>query len=128
MVFMDDNPVERAQVRQELPEVAVPELEKDPSNYADILMKAGYFESVSFTEADVARADQYAANAKRIELQTKAGDLTDFLRSLNMQAQVSEFATVDRKIYPTYQQINQFNLTTTRCTENQIDEYAEQAG
>ena len=128
MVFMDDNPVERAQVRQELPEVAVPELEKDPSNYADILMKAGYFESVSFTEADVARADQYAANAKRIELQTKAGDLTDFLRSLNMQAQVSEFATVDRKrITQLINKSNQFNLTTTRCTENQIDEYAEQA-
>ena len=128
MVFMDDNPVERAQVRQELPEVAVLEIEKDPSNYANILMRSGYFESVSFTEADVDRAAQYIANAKRIDLQTNSNDLTDFLRSLNMKAEVGQFASVDRKrIAQLINKSNQFNLTTIRLTENQIDKYAEQA-
>ena len=33
LVFVDDNPVERAQVRAALPEVAVPELPPDPAHY-----------------------------------------------------------------------------------------------
>ena len=33
LVFVDDNPYERAQVRRELPQVAVPELPEDPAEY-----------------------------------------------------------------------------------------------
>ena len=36
-VFVDDNPVERALVRRELPEVAVPELGSDPARFVEIL-------------------------------------------------------------------------------------------
>ncbi len=65
LVFLDDNPVERAQVRRELPMVAVPELPADPALYPRALLAAGYFEAVAFAQEDRQRADQYRANAER---------------------------------------------------------------
>lgn len=124
MVFVDDNPVERAQVRHALPEVAVPELPKNPSDFANILLASGYFESVVFTEADKDRAEQYAANARRTNLQTKSADLTEFLTSLNMKARVGFFNSSDRsRITQLINKSNQFNLTTIRYTEKQIDSF-----
>ena len=46
LVFVDDNPVEREQVRAALPQVAVPELPADPAHYVRCLAEAGYFEAV----------------------------------------------------------------------------------
>ena len=68
LVFVDDNPVERAQVRAALPQVAVPELPADPALYVRTLAAAGYFEAVAFTADDQARAGQYAANLERESL------------------------------------------------------------
>jgi FkbH-like protein len=64
MVFLDDNPAERMQVRRELPELAVPELPKDPALYARTLIAAGYFEAITFSEEDRKRASFYQDNAK----------------------------------------------------------------
>jgi FkbH-like protein len=60
LVFLDDNPVERALVREILPEVAVPELTDDPADYVGILSRAGYFEAVGLSNEDLSRADYYA--------------------------------------------------------------------
>ena len=46
LVFVDDNPAERARIRQSLPMVAVPELPADPAQYVRCLANAGYFEAV----------------------------------------------------------------------------------
>ena len=61
MVFLDDNPVERAQVRMELK--PVPELPNDPSLYSKTLINAGYFETISFSK-DKKRVKSYEANSK----------------------------------------------------------------
>ena len=90
LVFLDDNPVERAQVRQVLPEVAVPELTEDPADYIGLLANAGYFEAIGLSEEDLARADFYQANAERVSLQ-KVGNLEEYLRSLQMVATISPF-------------------------------------
>ena len=52
LVFVDDNPIERARVRQSLPMVAVPEMPDDPAHYVRCLADAGYFEAVAFTADD----------------------------------------------------------------------------
>jgi HAD superfamily phosphatase (TIGR01681 family) len=41
LVLLDDNPVERAQVREALPQVAVPELPDDPAFYAQTFSRRG---------------------------------------------------------------------------------------
>src|SRR6266852_1747832 len=79
LVFVDDNPVERARVRQSLPTVAVPELPDDAAQYVRCLAEAGYFEAVAFTSEDRQRAEQYAANAEREALLASAQSMGDFL-------------------------------------------------
>ena len=124
LVFLDDNPAERAVVRRELPEVAVPELPDDAALYPRFLLNAGYFETVAFTNDDLARAEQYQANAQRAELQESSTDINGYLASLEMTIHFSSFDAVGRKrISQLINKSNQFNLTTHRYTETQVAEF-----
>lgn len=121
MVLLDDNPSERAQVRQALPMVAVPELGNDPSDYAQIVLTAGYFEAVAFTSEDLGRADLYRSNAQREELQTTSRSLTEFLQSLDMRIEFEPFDPVNRtRVTQLINKTNQFNVTTRRYVEKQV--------
>jgi len=121
MVLLDDNPVERAQVREALPEVAVPEVGDDPSLYARLLLAAGYFESVGITADDLVRAEQYRGNADRSRLMRTTRNLDEFLRSLDMRIDFAPFTTTTRKrVAQLINKTNQFNVTTRRYTENQV--------
>ncbi|MGI4876306.1 MAG: HAD-IIIC family phosphatase [Janthinobacterium lividum] len=120
LVFLDDNPVERAQVRRELPMVAVPELPADPALYPRILLGAGYFEAVAFAQEDRDRADQYRANAERAAF-AGTSDMAGYLASLDMVADFRPFDAVNRaRIAQLINTSNQFNLTTRRYTEAQV--------
>ena len=128
LVLLDDNPAERAQVRQALPEVGVPELSDDPAYFARTLTAAGYFEAVAYTADDRARAEQYRANAVRAALQGEAANLDDYLQSLDMEAHFLPFDAVGRaRIVQLINKTNQFNLTTRRYTEAQVRAFEESA-
>ena len=121
MVLLDDNPVERAQVRAALPQVAVPEIGDDPSAYPRILLSAGYFDSVGFTQEDLTRAQSYSSNAERAQALEGSRNLDDFLRSLQMEVEFARFNARGRKrIGQLINKTNQFNVTTRRYTEQQV--------
>jgi FkbH-like protein len=121
LVFLDDNPAERALVRQALPQVAVPELPEDPALYARTLAAAGYFESVAFSNEDRTRAGMYEANARRVALKEQAGNLDAYLASLMMEIWFAPFDRVGRnRISQLINKSNQFNLTTRRYTEAEV--------
>lgn len=121
LVLLDDNPVERAQVRASTPDVAVPELPEDPALFSRTLLAAGYFEAVNFTQDDSKRAEQYQANSNRQKLQESTLDLNDFLNSLQMEVDITPFdATGRQRITQLTNKTNQFNCTTRRYTQSQI--------
>jgi FkbH-like protein len=121
LVFLDDNPVERALVRKLLPEVAVPEVPDDPSLFVRMLSAGGYFESVLFSEEDVKRADFYQDNARRVALGKEVGDLESYLTSLKMEITFQPFEETGRaRITQLINKSNQFNLTTRRYTEAEV--------
>ena len=121
LVFVDDNPAERALVRRELPMVAVPELPEDPAGFVGCLAAAGYFEALSITADDSARVEQYRANAERDSLRQSTTDLDGFLRALGMELVWSSFDTVGlTRIVQLMNKTNQFNLTTRRYTEAEV--------
>jgi FkbH-like protein len=126
LVFVDDNPFERNLVRQELPEVAVPELPDDPSLYARTIADAGYFEALAITEEDRERSGQYQANLAREELRAGATDMEGYLRGLDMRLIVRRFDSVGiPRITQLINKTNQFNLTTRRYTEEEIRAIAQ---
>lgn len=121
LVFLDDNPAERERVRQELPEVAVPEVGSDPADFLPILTAAGYFEAVSFGDEDRKRASMYQANAVRASEMQRIGNMDDYLRSLDMECSLRPFDAMGRaRIAQLINKSNQFNLTTRRYTEAEV--------
>jgi FkbH-like protein len=120
-VFLDDNPVERALVREMLPEVAVPELPPDPAFYARTLSAAGYFESTTFSGEDRQRATFYEKNAQRVALKKNVGDVEAYLASLGMEIHFAPFDEIGRsRIVQLINKSNQFNLTTRRYSEAEV--------
>jgi FkbH-like protein len=118
MVMLDDNPAERALIRANLPEVAVPELPPDPALYARTLAAAGYFESVAFGDDDRNRAGSYEANAKRVAIRNQVADIETYLASLDMKITFKPFDAVGRsRVAQLVNKSNQFNLTTRRYNE-----------
>lgn len=121
LVLLDDNPAERAQVRDALPAVAVPELPNDPALFSRMLLAAGYFDTVALSREDLLRADDYTARAKRIELRGATRDLSTYLESLDMEILFGPFDTPGRnRIAQLINKSNQFNLTGRRYSETEV--------
>ena len=126
LVFVDDNPIERARIRQSLAVVAVPELPDDAAHYVRCLADAGYFEAIAFTADDRNRAEQYAANAEREALLGSAESMDDFLRGLNMSAVYGPFTAVDHaRVVQLINKTNQFNTTTRRYASDEVSQIME---
>lgn len=128
-VFVDDNPAERALIRRELPEVAVPELPEDPALHQRTVAAAGYFDTISLSGEDRARARFYEGNARRQQALTQSEGLGDYLASLAMEIEFSPFRPIDRaRVTQLINKSNQFNLTTRRYTEVQVAALADEPG
>src|SRR5208337_4086604 len=65
VVFVDDNPAERALVADQLPEVAVPDVGSDVSRFAQVLEHERYFEVDKLVQDDLSRSSYYSSNAQR---------------------------------------------------------------
>jgi len=125
LVFVDDNPAERAIVAAQLPAVAVPEVGSEPAHYASILHGGRYFEAASLTAEDLERAQLYARNTQRTVQQEKFADYGEYLDSLEMTAEIDVFKPVYvERIAQLTNKTNQFNLTTRRYTVAEIEAIA----
>jgi FkbH-like protein len=123
LVFFDDNPAEREIVSKLLPEVLTVDVPKDPSNYVQALYDSGAFDILSLSGEDATRAESYANNQKRTELQTSFSDYSEYLKSLEMSAKISNEFTP--RFAGLINKSNQFNLRTRRYTEAEIDALAK---
>ncbi len=121
MVFMDDSRLERAMVREELPEVAVLELPEDPSYFVRALRQTLYFEQLTFSAEDQLRAHSYQHNAQRMAHAASAASMDEFLASLEMVAEMASFDDLNLpRIAQLINKTNQFNLTTRRYMAKQV--------
>jgi len=128
-VFVDDQPAERARVRQALPEVAVPELPLNPMGYVSCLRARRFFDTLTISEEDRKRATFYQADEKREQIRAGAATVEDFLRSLDMVADHGHFdeTTLDR-VEQLLSRTNQWNLTTRRHSRAEIEDLMAQTG
>ena len=123
-VFVDDNPAERAIIEGELLGVATPAIE-GPEHYITTIDRAGYFEVTNLSGDDLKRNEMYLANAKRQQMQSSFSDYDDYLRSLEMKAEIQSFVPMYMsRIAQLTNKSNQFNLTTKRYTQSEIEEAA----
>jgi FkbH-like protein len=129
IAFLDDNPIERQQVRSLLPEVHVIDVPHDPMQYARIVRDCPMFERLSVSQEDLDRGKMYQAQRDREELQQTLTSREDFYRSLQQEA---EIATVTPETLARVAQLtnktNQFNLTTRRYSEQEISQLSSKPG
>lgn len=122
MVFIDDSPFERAIVRENIPEIIVPELPNDPADYLEYLYNLNLFETVSFLEEDAGRTKMYQIEAQRNAIQKTFINEDDFLKSLNMFSLVESFNKFNiPRVVQLSQRSNQFNLRTIRYSDSDIE-------
>jgi FkbH-like protein len=126
IAFLDDNPVERALVRERLPEVTVLEPGDDPRTLAPTVREAGVFARLDLTDEDRARTRLYAEQRQRADLESVSTSLEDFLRSLEIEVEVGPVtqASIGRAAQLT-QRTNQFNVTTRRYSEQELERLVE---
>lgn len=124
LVFVDDNPAEREIVKQEIPTIAVPEVDT-PENYIKIVDRSGFFETTIISKDDAKKNDMYKENAKRNQMVGTFEKYEDYLLSLEMKADIKTFASIYyARIAQLSNKSNQFNLTTRRYAQTEIEDIA----
>jgi FkbH-like protein len=120
-VFIDDSDFECGAVRATLPEVDVLQVPKVRSDLPLLLARYSGFDSRPTTDEDRQRSLDYAAERLRKEERERHSDLGAFLASLGLRVRVRrpEASSVPR-LAQLSQRTNQFNLTTPRWTEAEV--------
>ncbi len=124
LVFVDDNPAERHIVSEQLPGVCAPEIGA-VQNYIQVIDRSGFFEVTALSKDDMNRNEMYRENARRAQLQASFSDYNEYLLSLEMKGIIKNFEPVYMaRIAQLTNKSNQFNLTTRRYTQPEIERLA----
>jgi FkbH-like protein len=127
VVFIDDNPVERARVREALPEVLVPEWPEDKHLYRSALAGLRCFDTPSISKEDAERTALYAAERKREQLQANVGSMDEWLKSLDIGVSAEPLGPGNLpRTTQLLNKTNQLNLSTRRLTEAELTEWASE--
>ncbi len=125
-IFIDDNPVECAEVRAGCPEVFTLQWPANQRDALNLLSHLWLFDRFAVTEEDRKRTDMYQANLERERQQQSSADFSAFLESLQL---VVDIEPVSAETLPRVSQLtnrtNQFNLTTLHRSPEDIRKLLE---
>lgn len=128
LVFIDDNPAERHIVTGSLPRVSSPNI-GDSHQYIQNIDRNGFFEVTYLSSDDMKRNKMYQENAKRSRRKSLFTDYGEYLQSLEMKAVIGNFSPVYmERIAQLTNKSNQFNLTTKRYSQGEIEAVANSDG
>ncbi len=126
VVFIDDNPAERARVRDALADVFVPDWPINPMDYSAALQGLRCFDHPRITSEDLQRTGMYASERKRMEFKQTFDSADQWLETLNLQVEVEglnkeNLARASQLLNKT----NQMNLSTRRLTIAELWEWSQ---
>lgn len=129
VVFIDDNPVEQARVREALPEVLVPEWPDDSMLFKSSLLGLRCFDTSSISKEDIERTRMYTTEQQRNDLKKSLSSLDDWLKSLEIKIKIEELNEVNlQRTVQLLNKTNQMNLTTRRMTEKELVDWIKRKG
>ncbi len=125
LVFVDDNPKEIGEVSERLPGVTCVTVPEELAELPGLLAGTDLFDVAEVTDEDRRRTEMLQADGIRQQAQEIMSE-EDFRKSLNLKidvfaAQKQHLARVTQLINKT----NQFNLTTVRRTQDEVEMLAE---
>lgn len=120
LVFLDDNPVERAEVREHLPAVSVPAL--PVAELRAYLLTSPRFELARLTEEAADRTETTKAMLARAALRDDA-DMDEFLRSLEVELTVDSAKEHDLpRVCELVRRATQFTTTGRELSRSEAEE------
>ncbi|MDZ7807370.1 MAG: HAD-IIIC family phosphatase [Gracilimonas sp.] len=125
-IFIDDNPVECAEVRSQCPGVMTLNLPENPEEIPSFLDHVWAFDQLTTTSEDKSRTKLYQENIRRSGFKSSTSSMKDFIAGLNLEVEIrepdeEEISRVSQLTYRT----NQFNFTTIRRSEKEIKDLME---
>jgi FkbH-like protein/FkbM family methyltransferase len=128
-IFIDDNPVECADVRITCPDVLTLQLPRDGESLPAFLNHVWAFDHAGLTDEDRNRTRMYQENAERRKFREQIISLKDFVRGLQLRVEIAD-VTDDQlgRVSQLTFRTNQFNFTTIRRSENEIRDFVKRAG
>ena len=126
MVFFDDDLGNQEYVQKSLKQVFVPKMPHDPTDYSQFLQDLNEFNVLKITEEDQKRGEMYSQELERKYLKNLSYSLENFLQELEIKM---KFLPADQFTIPRISQLtlktNQFNLTTKRYQEEDIQKFSD---
>lgn len=126
-IFIDDNPVERETVKGECPEMTVPEF---PAESTELITFAediwfDYCRPLRVLGEDLKKTQMYQSEAKRKQELNESLNLDDYIKKLEIVADIHKMRDSElERVVQLINKTNQFNVTTKRYTQAEIEEIA----
>lgn len=120
-IFIDDDPVECAQVQANYPEILTLQLPGQGEDIPRFLKHIWAFDHLKITEEDKKRTSLYRQDIERELVRVESLNLGEFLASLDLEVKISQLQTQHHpRVSQLTQRTNQFNFTTLRRSEGEI--------
>ena len=128
-IFIDDSPAECLEVTSNCPEVLTLQLPENPGDITHFLKNLWVFDHTVVTREDRSRTQMYQAEKKRRETRDGARSLTDYLTGLELKISMNEMKPFQvSRVSQLTLRSNQFNLSTLRRQEEELQTLAAQPG
>jgi len=128
-VFVDDNPIECAEVEAQCPQVLALLLPQNAEEIPGFLRSVWALDHWKITAEDARRTEMYRQNAEREQIRKQAFSLDDFLAGLELKLDIHAMEESDlARVSQLTERTNQFNFTTIRRSESEVRQFLENGG
>lgn len=121
IVFWDDNPFEREEVKKKLNEVNVIDVPKETYLWPEMILNLDLLSKINITEEDLKKNSQYKIRSKFIDDRKKVNDDKSYLKTISLKPRIININSSNiLRAEQMCQKTNQFNLRTIRYTQQDI--------
>lgn len=115
LMFIDDNPIERAETRRNCPGLIVPEMPDDVALWPDFLLQHPALTAISLSAEDMQRTKSYDIRRQIIAAEQSAPSREAFLKELGMTLEALDASErTMQRVMQLIVKTNQFNTTSRR--------------
>lgn len=125
LVFVDDSNFEINLIKEQVPEILTIQVPTAISDYPDLILKNVYtYFNLVLNSDDAKKTEMYKQQFERENSKTSFSSIEDYLASLEIELTVVKNNKLHMpRVAQLTQKTNQFNLTSYRYTESQVDHF-----
>lgn len=125
-IFIDDNPVECAEVRSNYPSVLTLQLPEQGKNISRFINNIWAFDRLKITQEDSSRSRFYGNAQEREKFYKETFSFSNFIQGLGLKIEILNLSISQiPRISQLTLRTNQFNLSTIRRSEGEINKFHE---